>query len=45
MFLALCGASVIVAFLVGLVPRRPRHDRPRPPGEGIVVDVDVIDRE
>ena len=45
MFLALCGASVIVAFLVGLVPRRRRTEGPRRPGEGVVVDIDVVDRE
>jgi len=40
MFWYLCGASVIVGFLIGLVPRRPPPPPPPPrPGAGVVIDV------
>jgi hypothetical protein len=42
MALALVGASLIVAFLVSLVPRRPPAPLPPPrPGAGVVLDVDA----
>jgi hypothetical protein len=42
MFFALCGASLILSFLINLIPARPsRRDPPPPPrpGDGIVIDV------
>ena len=38
----LCGASVILGFLIGLVPRRVPPPPPPPvqrPGDGVVIDV------
>jgi len=41
-FWALCGASVIVGFLVGLVPRPPAPPPPPArPGAGVVIDVEA----
>ena len=41
MFWGLCGASVIVGFLVGLIPRSPPPPPPPArPGAGIVIDVE-----
>lgn len=40
MFVALCGASLVLSFLISLVPSRPRRPAPPPrPGAGIVIDV------
>ena len=42
MFFALCGASLVLSFLIGLIPQRPetRAAAPPPrPGSGIVIDV------
>ena len=40
MFWYLCGASVILGFLIGLVPRSAPPPPPPPrPGSGVVIDV------
>ncbi len=40
MLLALCGASLVLSFLISLVPaRKPRPAPPPRPGAGIVIDV------
>lgn len=44
LFLGLTGGSLILAFFVGLVPRRPPAPPPEPPrrpGEGRVIDVEA----
>lgn len=42
-FWMLCGISIILSFLVGLVPRRPPPPPPpRPPGAGVVIDVERV---
>ena len=46
MFWWLCGGSVILAFLISLVPRRPPPARAGPPprpGDGVVLDAEVTD--
>jgi hypothetical protein len=44
MFLALCGASVVLRFGIGLLPEPPPPPPPpRRPGEGIVMDVEATD--
>jgi hypothetical protein len=41
-FWVLCGASVIVAFLISLIPRRPPPPPPPArPGAGVVIDVEA----
>ena len=43
MFWWLCGGSVILGWLISLIPRRPRpelDEPPRRPGEGVVIDVE-----
>ncbi len=42
MFFALCGASLVLSFLIHLVPKRAPEESPAPPprpGAGVVIDV------
>jgi len=40
MFIALCGASLVLSFLTNLIPKRvPREESAPRPGAGIVIDV------
>jgi len=42
MFWALCGASIILSYLIGLVPHRSRKGRHRAPGARIVIDAETV---
>ena len=45
-FLYLCGTSIILAFLISLIPHRPAPAAVPPrPGDGVVIDVEVTKRD
>ena len=45
MFWALCGASIILSYVVGLVPRRVSRTPHRAPGARIVIDAETVERD